>query len=258
MTPREPRAPAGAWPLIEPVWRSRSESAVIRLALLSASVLFRSGLRSILGTDRSLEVVAEATSPPVHDLVRRSSPDIILVDAQVKGALSVCGELLGNEARPRVILVEADWDEDWAVHALKTGVRGILTKDATVKHLCKAVRVVNQGEVWASRRVVALSVDELGSRSVPASPSDSPVKNPLSHREKEIVRLILTGLSNQEVAGQLGITEGTVKAHLTHIFQKLNLRTRSQLAAFCHRSTLTALVSRGLAWAGLQLFGYEL
>jgi DNA-binding NarL/FixJ family response regulator len=183
----------------------------------------------------------------VHDLVRRSSPHVILVDAQVKGALSVCGEVLGHEARPRVILVDADWDEDWTVHALKTGVRGILTKDATVKHLCKAVRVVYQGEVWASRRVVALSVDGLRSRSVPASPSDSPVENPLSHREKEIVRLIVTGLSNQEVAGQLGITEGTVKAHLTHIFQKLNLHTRSQLAAFCHRSTPTALRSRGLA-----------
>lgn len=231
--------PADIRPPANLVPRSPHASATIRLALLSDSVLLRSGLRSILKIERSFEVVAEAASPPVHDFVRSSSPHIILVDVQVKGALSVSSELRENGVRPRVILVGADCDEAWAVHALKTGARGILTKSATVENLYKAVRVVHQGEVWASSRVIALSVEELASHSVRASPGQSAIKTRLSDREQEIVHLIVTGLSNHEAATQLSITEGTVKAHLTHIFRKLSVPTRAQLAALYHRSAPT-------------------
>jgi DNA-binding NarL/FixJ family response regulator len=228
--------PAGIRPPANLVPRSPHASPTIRLALLSDSVLLRSGLRSILKIERSFEVVAEGASPPVHDFVRSTSPHIILVDVQVEGALSVSSEFRENGARPRVILLGADSDEAWAVRALKSGARGILTKSATVEHLCKAVRVVHQGEVWASSRVVALSVEELASHSVPTSPGQSAIETRLSDREQEIVHLIVTGLNNHEAANQLGITEATVKAHLTHIFRKLSVHTRAQLAALYHRS----------------------
>jgi hypothetical protein len=95
---RRPQLPAGARPPANLVPRSPHASPTIWLALLSDSVLLRSALRSILRIERSFEVVAEAASPPVHDFVRSSSPHIILVDVQVKGALSVSSELRENGA----------------------------------------------------------------------------------------------------------------------------------------------------------------
>ena len=206
-------------------------STTIRVALLSERALFRSGLRRLLGTDRSFLVVGEVTAPPVRELLRSSFPQILLVDAQIEGALDFCRELRLNGVRPWVILAGADRDERWAVEALKTGVRGILPKSATVENLLKAIRVVHQGELWASKRVIALTVEELAARSVNLPVGKLAFGKRLSPREQGIVQLILRGLSNLEAANRLGITEATVKAHLTRIFQKLALRGRAQLAA---------------------------
>ena len=206
-------------------------STTIRVALLSESALFRSGLRRLLGTDRSVLVVGEVAAPPVRELLRSRFPQILLVDAQIEGALDFCRELRLNGVRPWVILAGADRDERWDVEALKTGVRGILPKSATVENLLKAIRVVHQGELWASKRVIALTVEELAARSVNPPVGKLAFGERLSPREREIVQLIVRGLSNLEAANRLGITEATVKAHLTHIFQKLALRGRAQLAA---------------------------
>lgn len=218
-------------------------SAVIRIAVVSDSGLFRSGLRRILETYRSVALVGEGSAPPARDLVRACAPHVLLVDAQTQGALAVCGEFRKNGARPRVILAGAEGDDGWALLALKSGARGILGKSATVDALLKAVRVVHEGEVWASKRVLTLTVEELathglGPRAEPA------ITSRLSLREQEIVRLIAGGLSNREVANRLAITEATVKAHLTHIFRKLRLRGRGQLTALYHQGGLMPLPAR--------------
>jgi DNA-binding NarL/FixJ family response regulator len=184
--------------------------------------------------------VAEIKGPPIRDALRDSAPHILLVDAHLVDALEICRELRPNGARPWVILAGADGDDRWAVEALKTGIRGILPKSATVEHLFKAIRVVNQGEVWATSRVIAQTMAELAART--ASPTSGKVAfhERLSRREQEIVQLVVEGLSNLEAASRLGITEATVKAHLTHVFQKLALRGRTQLAA-CYHGQLSRL-----------------
>ena len=105
---------------------------VIRVALVSDSALFRSGLRSILGTYPAFFLVGEASALPVRDLVRTGSPHILLVDAQIVGALTICAGLRQSGTRPWVILAGADGDHGWAVHALKCGARGILTNMPSV------------------------------------------------------------------------------------------------------------------------------
>jgi DNA-binding NarL/FixJ family response regulator len=208
----------------------------VRVALLSDSALFRSGLHRLLGSDPSFLVVAELTAPPIRDRLRSSVPHILLVDAQTQGALEICRELRLNGVRPWVILAGADRDERWAVEALKTGARGILSKSVTVESLLKAIRVVHQGEVWASKRVIALTVEELAACAVKPPVSKLDFRERLSGREQEIVLLIVGGLSNLEAANRLGITEATVKAHLTRIFRKLAIRGRAKLAARYHGS----------------------
>ena len=231
-----PSVTQGAPPLAKPTPASPVVAVPVRVALLSDSALFRSGLHRLLGSDPSFLVVAEVSAPPIRDRLRSSLPHILLVDAQTAGALEICRELRLNGARPWVILAGAERDERWAVEALKTGARGILSKGATVESLLKAVRVVHQGEVWASKRVIALTVEELAARSVNPPVSKLDFGERLSGREQEIVHLIVGGLSNLEAANRLGITEATVKAHLTRIFRKLALRGRAQLAARYHGS----------------------
>ena len=232
----QPPVAQGAPPLAKATPASPIVAVPVRVALLSESALFRSGLHRLLGSDPSFLVVAELTAPPVRDLLRSCLPHILLVDVQTAGALEICREFPLNGVRPWVILAGADRDERWAVEALKTGARGILSKGATVESLLKAVRVVHQGEVWASKRVIALTVEELAARSVNPPVSKLDFGERLSGREQEIVHLIVGGLSNLEAANRLGITEATVKAHLTRIFRKLALRGRAQLAARYHGS----------------------
>jgi DNA-binding NarL/FixJ family response regulator len=215
-------------------------SSAIRVALVSDSALFRSGLRSILGTCPGVNLVGEAGALPARELMRTGAPHILLVDAQLVGALTACAGLRHNGARPWVILAGADPDDAWAVQALKCGARGILTKSASVEALIKAIRLVHQGQVWASHQVLTLVVEELTARSAGTVPVESALQSRLSRREQDIAQLIASGLSNQEVARRLEISEATVKAHLTHIFQKLMLRGRGQLAALYHR-TFSAL-----------------
>lgn len=205
----------------------------IRVGLLSDSALFRSGIHRLLGADRSF-TVTEIKAPPIREALRRNAPHILLVDAHIAGALDICRELRLNGVRPWVILAGADGNDRWAVDALKAGVRGILSKNATVEHLFKAIRVVHQGEVWATSRVIAQTMAELASRAAPRPAGKLAFHERLSRREQEIVQLVVDGLSNLEAANRLGITEATVKAHLTHVFQKLALRGRSQLAACYH------------------------
>ena len=221
---------------------SASPSTAIRVALVSDSALFRSGLRSILETYPAVTLVGEASALPARELMRA---DILLVDAQVVGALTACAGLRQTGARPWVVLAGADPDDGWAVQALKCGARGILTKSATVEALLKAIRVVHQGQVWASRRVLTLAVEELTTRSAGAVPAESALQSRLSRREQDIAQLIASGLSNQEVGRRLAISEATVKAHLTHIFQKLMLRGRGQLAALYHRNFSTLSGTNG-------------
>lgn len=208
----------------------------IRVALVSDSALFRSGLRSILGAYPAFALVGETSTAPVRDLVRTSSPHILLVDAQLVGALTICAGLRPSGTRPWVILAGADDNDAWAVQALKSGARGILAKSATVETLVKAVRLVHHGELWASHRALTLAVEELAACAHHAGPADPALTSRLSRREQDIARIIASGLSNQEAANRLQIAEATVKAHLTHIFQKLTLRGRGQLAALYHRS----------------------
>ena len=224
---------------------SAPSSPAIRVALVSDSALFRSGLRSILGAYPAFALVGETSALPVRELVRASTPHILLVDAQIVGALTVCAGLRQSGMRPWVILAGADGDDAWAVHALKSGARGILAKSATVDNLIKAVRLVHQGEVWASHRALTLAVEELAVRSINVVPADPAIRSRLSRREQDLAQLIASGLSNQEVANRLNITEATVKAHLTRIFQKLTLRGRGQLAALYYRSLAAPAINNG-------------
>jgi DNA-binding NarL/FixJ family response regulator len=196
----------------------------IRLQVQTEHSMLGEGLRELLKGDPDLVVTVGNGSAPAGQ-----APVIVLLDATVTASLERCAQLFHDTPRPLVILFGADADEDWAVEALRAGARGILGKTATVDQLRKAIHVVREGQIWASKRVVARALDlSLGFSAADGhggggSPAD------LTRRENEIVKHAAEGLSNKEIANQMAVSEATVKAHLTSIFRKLSVRDRLQL-----------------------------
>lgn len=146
-------------------------------------------------------------------------------------------------------------DERWAVDALVGGARGILLKSAPPEDLINAIHVVLNGGVWAPHQVLVaawLSQTRQRLKRAHASPIIAPRLTP---REMEILRHAAAGLGNRELASTLAITEATVKAHLTSIFQKLGLRGRARLAAAYHGMVNAAPPHRETQRVPLQAVG---
>jgi len=191
---------------------------------------------SVVSDDRLLcdGVVRLLQADPEFEIVNRDTiADVVLIDSRLDGALDLC-------ARSRVaaaLLFAAPSDAAWCREALCAGASGVLPKNADAHELVDAVRVVHEGSVWAPRRVMASCIKHLLSASVARRAGSAMLEQKLSHREREIFRHAAAGLANKELASLLSIGEATVKAHLTHIFQKLGVRGRAELAAVYHGAT---------------------
>ncbi len=209
---------------------------------MSKNALTRRGRASrispILNDEASFTTVGCEERPGPRPALRGARPHLLLVDSRMPGALDLCAARK-REGGPPVIFVAAPDDEGWALESLAAGARGILTKSARAENLVKALRVVHEGQIWARRQVLARWIERLAGEH-PPDPSaarhagESGLEQGLSGREKEVFRHAATGLGNKELADRLAISQATVKVHLTHIFQKLGLRGRAELAAAYH------------------------
>jgi DNA-binding NarL/FixJ family response regulator len=207
---------------------------LIRIVIAGDCRLCGEGLRRILVSDPGFDVVGAGDGAGLRELAQQTRPDILLVDSRLPDPLLVPAHLKHEGIPARMILVAAGNDDEWALAALHAGVRGILTRDASPDDLAKAIRVVHEGQIWARQAVVARLVEEAADHSDTKRARSSRLNHSLSAREKEVVRLAADGLSNKEIADRLGMSLGTVKAHLTSIFRKLGLRDRVQLAGLYH------------------------
>jgi len=207
----------------------------VRVAVLSDDRLFCEGLLRIIGDERFITVVGHGEEAALRPALRAAGPDVLLVDSRLAGALGLCAALK-REGGPAIVLVAADDGDDWGMGALVAGARGILAKSARPEDLVKAVRVVHEGQIWARRHLMAEWMAQV--REATTGPAGEGMIGQLSQRESEVFRHAAAGLSNKELADHLAISQATVKAHLTSIFQKLGLRGRTGLAAAYHGLTL--------------------
>lgn len=155
---------------------------------------------------------------------------VVLLDSRIPEALACCDEL-AHERRVPVILVAAPDDEAWALEAITAGARGILKRNASGADVLCALGAVCNGVIWAPRRVISALLDRLASGTGGPPAQNALLEQRLSIREREIFHHAARGLGNKELAVRLEISEATVKVHLTHIFRKLGVRCRSELAA---------------------------
>ena len=172
-------------------------------------------------------------------------PAVLLLDSNAihhRGIRHVKNLLQANPST-RIIFLTDRIKDDEAIAVLRAGASGYCAKNITPESLLKAVDVVSLGEIWAERRLISLFIrKEIGSRlgkkdvfakyHKPAL-STAPIQLSLSPRERDIASMIATGEQNKTISSHLSISEKTVKAHLTNIFRKVGVSSRTQLALFC-------------------------
>jgi DNA-binding NarL/FixJ family response regulator len=204
----------------------------IRVLLVDDETLVRSGFRLILETEDDIEVVGEAANGvEAVEAAKRLNPDVILMDVQmpVKDGLAATREIaaLGRSEGSRVIILTTFELDEYVYEALRAGASGFLLKRAPASDLVSGIRVVAAGEALLAPSVTRRLLDHFASGPSPRSEDLLLLKN-LTEREREVFELIAQGLSNSEIADRLVLTEGTVKTHVKHIFEKLEVRDRTQ------------------------------
>jgi DNA-binding NarL/FixJ family response regulator len=207
---------------------------LITVLITDAHAVLRERLSRFLAQQKDIQVVGEAMDGrQMLNRVAALQPHILLLDLQMP-------KMSGLEVLPKIrvkspgtkILIRADYfEEDFIARALQDGVHGCMLKTAPPTELVKVIRTTHAGEFWAQRRLLTRVVESLRHRVDELEGCPSELRDVLSNREQEVVIWAVQGMTNKEIAAQLGISAKTVKTHLQNVFRKLNVRRRVQLSA---------------------------
>lgn len=203
----------------------------IRILLVDDQALFREGLRILLTSQPDFEVVAEAANG--EEALRQAAvhrPEVVLMDLRMPVLDGVAATRRLHELYPmtRVIALTTFDEDEYIFEGLRAGAYGYLLKDVPSQKLFEAIYAANRGEYFLMPSVTARVMAEF-SRLPRSQPVQTPAnQTPLSEREKQILKMVALGASNKEIAEELVIAEGTVKNHLSNIFDKLEARDRMQ------------------------------
>jgi DNA-binding NarL/FixJ family response regulator len=214
---------------------------MIRVLIADDQELVRAGFRALLDAEEDIEVVGEAADGAAAvRLAAQHVPDVVLMDVRMP-------ELDGIEATRRisadsrlcdvriVILTTYETDE-YVFEGLRAGASGFLVKDTSPTELLRAVRVVADGEALLAPSVTRRLIADVVSRS--PAPEAAPGLEELTPRERELLVLVGSAMSNDEIAEQLTISKATVKTHVSRIMGKLEARDRAQLVVLAYESGL--------------------
>jgi DNA-binding NarL/FixJ family response regulator len=215
-------------------------AAPIKVLIADDHPVVRVGLRNMLRSDGRVKVIAEAKDGiEALNMVRTLRPDILLLDLAMPRMLGMDAlrELTAESTTTRTIVLTALIDKRQVLEALQLGARGVVLKNALVDHLSACIAAVMQGQYWLEGRPVQNLVQVL--RDLAAQTAPPPRKTfGLTARELQVVGLITEGGTNKHIAQTFGISEETVKRHLTNIFNKLGVGNRLELALFALNHSL--------------------
>jgi DNA-binding NarL/FixJ family response regulator len=208
----------------------------IRVLVADDQSMVRAGFRMLLAGEDDIEVVAEAgNGREAVDKAARFHPDVVLMDIrmpELDGLQATRRILSANNSSRILILTTFDLDE-YVYEALRSGASGFVLKDDSPEQLIAAIRTVAAGEALLSPTITKRVIQKFARLPRPAPPKEL---DELSERERDVFRLMAKGLSNAEIGQELFISETTVKTHVTHILQKLNLRDRVQAVVLAHQT----------------------
>lgn len=218
------------------------EKTTIRVLIADDHAVVRSGLRSILEHEDDIEVVGEASDG--HQALESAQellPDVILMDINMGDWDGVTATRRVRNSTPSSrVIVLTNYDEDNLVFSsIRAGASGYLLKEVSANQLTNAIRTVADGFSLIYPSVARRVLDEFGRLRIGAAqPDDDAGYADLTPREREVLKHIASGRANKEIGTELGISERTVKTHISNIFSKLQLTDRTQAALYVHNRGL--------------------
>ena len=216
---------------------------MIRVLLVDDQSLVRVGFRMILQDEADIEVVGEAADGQAAiEAAAIHRPDVIVMDIRmpVLDGIAATRAIVhdGAAPRPRVLVLTTFDADEYVVDALRAGASGFLLKDVTPTDFVNALRIVAAGEALLSPAVTRRLLERFAARLPRADTTRAAALRTLTDREVEVLKLIARGFSNREIAEQLVLAEPTVKTHVSHVLEKLDLRDRAQAVVLAYEAGL--------------------
>jgi DNA-binding NarL/FixJ family response regulator len=210
----------------------------IRVLIADDQSMVRAGFRMLISGEEDVEVVAEATTGgEAVSKAARFHPTVVLMDIRMPelDGLEATRRILATDPTARILILTTFDLDEYIYEALSAGASGFVLKDDPPEQLIAAIRTVAAGDALLSPTVTTRVIKQFARIPHPEPPKEL---EDLTAREREILLLIANGLSNAEIGKKLYISETTVKTHVTHILQKLNLRDRVQAVVLAYQSGL--------------------
>lgn len=214
-------------------------SKTIRIFIADDHAIVRKGLYALIATEPGMEVIGEAGNGlDAVRLVNQLKPDVVLMDLVMPklDGIEAIDQITRENPKVRILALTSFAEDDKVFPAIKSGALGYLLKDASPHQLLQAIRDVHRGVSSLDPTVALKLIHEIN------RPSDLPTsEQPLTEREVEVLKRVAQGLTNQEIANALHISERTVRNHVGNILNKLHLANRTQAALYALREGLASL-----------------
>lgn len=218
---------------------SSEQEKIIRVLVVDDHAIIREGLRAVLAVVPDIELVGEAADgEKAISLTASLQPDVIVIDLVMPGidGIEAIEYIAREHPETRILVLTTFAGEDLLFPAIKAGALGYQLKDSKSEDLIRSIREVYHGESSLHPKIARKVLQEI------KKPSQAPrTMDPLTARELEVLRLIAEGADNATIAGQMVISEATVRSHLSHILDKLHLANRTQAALYALREGIASL-----------------
>lgn len=217
---------------------TRFAEASVRVLIVDDHAIVRKGIRALLSEAGGFEVVGEADSGQAAVLAAQEThPDVILMDLLMPGmdGIEATRQITSRQSKTRILVLTSFAADNKVFPAIKAGAAGYLLKDSSPDELVRAIRQVHRGEPALHPTIARKLLQEI------ARPAGrQPAPEALTVREMTVLRLVAQGLSNQEIADRIAVSESTVRAHVSRILGKLHLASRTQAALYAVREGLAS------------------
>jgi DNA-binding NarL/FixJ family response regulator len=213
----------------------------IRVAIADDQTLVRAGFRMIVESQPDMEIAGEAgDGQGAIDLVKRERPDVILMDIRMPrmDGIAATRTITGAGSSTRVVILTTYELDEYVFDALGAGASAFLLKAAPPEDLVRAIRVVASGDALLAPSVTRRLIEEFARRPEPQARKAKQLET-LTDRERDVLREVARGLTNAEIAARLHVAETTVKTHVAHVLDKLQLRDRVQAVILAYEEGLT-------------------
>lgn len=220
----------------------------IKIIIADDHVLLRQGIRNVLELEEDLKVIGEAgDGEQAVQQVALLLPDILLLDINMPkmNGLEVIRRVIEQQGTVRIIVLTMHDDENYVLEVIKAGAVGYLLKDIEPGMLVKAIRAVHEGESFIYPSLAKKLFGEINRQHIrnqeAAKVYERTKEERLTYREIEVLEMVCKGMSNQDVAKKLFLSEKTVKNHLTNVFRKINVTDRTQAVLYAIKNKIVII-----------------